>query len=203
MQMYSFEKSDLTILNRSIPELKDKFILSARFKLMEGVDSRIEELTRKFHLSRHQYQEWVYPNLGSIYIVPSLNINQDLRKIHTSQSITIRFLYWILFKIWFAKPLFVIRRIFPSFNFPFRLLKILKIKSYNSEVASKTTVNTFANKNFSTLKILEYFLQLHEDSNGMIKLENEICIESVDVVLDTALRERQLELARKVSQSKL
>lgn len=196
-------KSDLTILNRSIPQLKDKIILSAKFNLVEGVHSRIEKLTRKFHISRHQYQEWVYPNLGSIYIVPSLNINQDLRKIHTKQNIAIMVLYWLLFKIWFTRPLFVIRRLFPSFNFPFRLLKFLKIKSYNSEVASKTTVNTFANKNYSTLELLEYFVQLHKDSNGMIKLENEIYIENIDTVLDPDMRARQLKLASKLSRSKL
>lgn len=196
----NIEKSDLTILNRSIPQLKDKIILSAKFNLVEGVDSRIEKVTRKFHTSRHQYQEWVYPNLGSIYVVPSLNINQDLRKIHTSENIAVMALYWLLFKIWFAKPLFVIRRLFPSFNFPFRLLKILRIKSYNSEVASKTTVNTFANKNYSTLELLEYFVQLYRDSNGMIKLENEIYIENIDEVLDPDMRERQLKLASKLSQ---
>jgi len=41
---------------------------------------------------------------------------------------------------------------------------------------------------------------LYRDSNGMIKLENEIYIENIDEVLDPDMRERQLKLASKLSQ---
>ncbi|WP_052657387.1 FAD-binding protein [Thalassospira sp. HJ] len=187
-------KSEMKIVNRSIPTLQGKIIVRAKFNLKKGTHSQIEKMTRKFHISRHQYQEWVYPNLGSIYIVPGLNINQNMREIHTGRRFFLKYLYFILFKVWFFKPLFIFRRSFPSFNLPFELLKMLKIKTYNSEVASKTTVNTFSNKNYSTLTILEYFLQLREDAGGTIKLENEIYTGNVETVVDPRLRKLQLKI---------
>lgn len=200
--VHNIKKSDMVILNRSVPMLQNKVILKAKFSLKKGSNAKIEKLTRKFHISRHQYQEWVYPNLGSIYIVPSLNINQDMRKFHANRNFCLRYLYYLLFKIWFSKPLFVIRRLFPSYNFPFKLLKLLKIQSYNSEVASKTTVNTFANKNYSTLELLEYIVQLNKDSNGNIKLENEIHLKNLDTILDPDLHERQLQLLNQLNDIK-
>ena len=194
----SITKSKLSISNRSIPTLDGKVILRAKFFLKKGVHRTIEKLTRKYHISRHQYQEWVYPNLGSIYIVPGLNINQTMRQIYTQKNLPLKLLYFFLFKLWFSKPMFLVRRTFPSFNGPFELLRILKIKTYTSEIASKTTVNTFANKNYSTLEILQYFRQLHKDAKGNIRLENEIHTENLDEVVDKKLHHLQLKILEKI-----
>ena len=36
---------------------------------------KLNKKMRKYHINRHQYQEWVYPNLGSIYAVENLDIH--------------------------------------------------------------------------------------------------------------------------------
>ena len=196
---FTYNKEDLNINNRAIKELKDKIIVKAKFETFSESFSKIERLIRRFHISRHQYQEWVYPNLGSVYIVPSLNINEDIRYIHTSTNKILHLIYLIIFKLWFSKPLFMIRRSFPEFNFPFKLLEILKIKSYISHLASKTTVNTFANKNNSSLEILQYMKKLHEDSGRIYKLENEVCKSNISEVVDRKSHQIELEILEDIN----
>tara|TARA_B100000242_G_scaffold293829_1_gene273260 strand:+ start:916 stop:1986 length:1071 start_codon:yes stop_codon:yes gene_type:complete len=196
---FSYNKEELDISNRSIKQLKDKIIVKAKFKTFRESFSKIETLIRRFHISRHQYQEWVYPNLGSVYIVPSLNINEDIRYVHTSTNKFLHFIYFLIFKLWFSKPLFFIRRSFPEFNLPFKLLKNLKIKSYNSRLASKTTVNTFANKNNSSLEILQYMRTLYEDSGRIYKLENEVCKNNISEVEDKKSHQIELEILKEIN----
>ena len=191
-------KSELFIKNRSIPTISGAVVLSAKFALHKFPQTRIERLIRRFHISRHQYQEWVYPNLGSMFIVPSLNINENMRKLHTNHNIFGYILYYVLFKVWYSKPMFLFRRSFPEFNGPFWLMKHANIQSYRSSVASKTTVNTFANKDQSTLEILRYMLQVYTDANSNLNLENEIYLGNDYEIIDEKRHKQELEILRQM-----
>jgi UDP-N-acetylmuramate dehydrogenase len=51
----------------------NEVILDAKFELRKGVNSEIKERMDKFHAARHAYQEYSYPNLGSMF-----SINRDI-----------------------------------------------------------------------------------------------------------------------------
>ena len=189
-----FSVAELTIKNRSIIEFRKSTILKARFKLTAGEQADIERRVRRFHISRHQYQEWVYPNLGSIFIVPSLNINEDMREIYACRPFWLRFTFRFAFKLWFSKPFFLIRRSFPDFNVPFKLLSRINVKPYSHPMASKATVNTFANKGSKSIEILEYFSELYESSKRRYEIENEIFCENIYKVVKEQEFEKSLEI---------
>lgn len=73
-------------------------ILSATFKKTNGDISDIHNKIEKYHIARHLYQEWAYPNLGSIFTTENGIYNE-----FCSQSI----LYKLKYKI--VRGLFLIK----------------------------------------------------------------------------------------------
>ena len=151
----TIEKEDLCFGNRSSSSLEGMIILEASFDFKLGDYDRIEKLTRRFHISRHAYQEWVFPNLGSIFVVPGLDIHLSVidRMAQKGKSLVSKLLRLLIF-IWSFKPFFFIRRSFPEFNFPQKLIRYFHEGCYVSALASKCTINTFSNKGNSSLEII-------------------------------------------------
>ncbi|MCK5402459.1 MAG: FAD-binding protein, partial [Flavobacteriaceae bacterium] len=66
-------------------------IVSARFNFIKGDRLTIAKNVETFHIARHSYQDFVYPNLGSMISIP-INIYQRILK----KDKTYIFKYWLL-----------------------------------------------------------------------------------------------------------
>ena len=192
-------KSDITFKNREAKELKNNIILSARFNFPKGSYSTIEKKVRRFHISRHQYQEWVYPNLGSIFVVPSLNIHKEVLSYskfkHKWKVLFIK----SLIKLFTNRFMFILRRCYPEINFQQLSIKLLNLNSYNNELASRTTINTFTNKKASSMDILKYIYEVYCDTGKKLKIENEIITDSIDKIVSEENYNCELGLLNKIN----
>lgn len=187
-------KKNLVFSNRSAPSLINKFILSAEFQFPRGDHQHIEKKMRRYHISRHQYQEWVYPNLGSIFVVPGLNIHMNvLREMGYRKPITAFFVRFIL-TIWSLKPIFFIRRSFPEFNLPQRLIGYFCGGAYDSILASKCTINTFVNKNATSYDLLKYISSVKNNAGPMVIIENEIITDTISKINNKKQFDNELEI---------
>jgi UDP-N-acetylmuramate dehydrogenase len=54
---------------KSLFQSRDLIILCARFKFFKGNAKKIADNIETFHIARHSYQEFVYPNLGSMFSI--------------------------------------------------------------------------------------------------------------------------------------
>ncbi|NRA15619.1 MAG: FAD-binding protein [Oceanospirillaceae bacterium] len=196
----TLERRDLVFGNRSAPSLQGMVVLESEFNFNLGDHSNIERLTRRFHISRHAYQEWVYPNLGSIFVVPGLDIHFSvIEKFSKSKDAKLAVLCRTLISLWNLKPMFFIRRSFPEFNFPQRLMGFCFNRSYMSDLASKCTINTFANKNHSSLEVIKYMANVKMNTSAGLKIENEIVLDSVASVIN----EEQFKKEKKIIEEEL
>lgn len=67
-------------------------VVSALFNFNSfAVQNNIASKMEVFHIARHSYQEFTYPNLGSMY-----STRQDMYKEILSQSLTQKVIYWAL-----------------------------------------------------------------------------------------------------------
>lgn len=64
-------KDDCKFSHRSsvFKESQSFVIISAKFKLINGDKDKIASKIRTYHIARHSYQEFAYPNLGSLFSV--------------------------------------------------------------------------------------------------------------------------------------
>lgn len=193
------KKDDMYFDNRSAVSLDGMVVLEASFDFKFGEHDCIEKLTRRFHISRHTYQEWVFPNLGSIYVVPSMNIHLSVLDFmaQNGQYLLSRLLQFILL-IWYKRGLFFIRRSFPEFNLPQRLIGHFHRGCYTSSIASNCTINTFTNKGNSSLEIIEYMAEVKMSTSFSLRLENEIIIDSIAKVIDKKQYEREVKIINDV-----
>lgn len=195
----TISKSDITFKNREAKELKNKIILSARFKFPKGCYSVIEKKVRRFHISRHQYQEWVYPNLGSIFVVPSLNIHKEVlgyfKLKHKWKVILIK----LLIKLFTNRFMFILRRCYPEINFQQLSIKLLNLNSYNNQLASRTTINTFTNKKATSTDILNYIHEVFCDTGKKLKIENEIVTDTIYEIVSEDTFNKDITLLKKIN----
>lgn len=196
--LQTLDKSEIEFSNRRSSFNKKDVIISVILRFPKGDLGTIEKKIRRFHISRHQYQEWVFPNLGSIYIIPSLNIHYDI--INKFKSINIfKYLFFkVTIFLWRQKLFFILRRIFPEFNFIQLVMKKFGVNLYMHNNCSKTTPNTFANKNNSSKTILEYYLELKNLLGLKYKLENEPVVDCIHKVLNKNVYNKELDLLKKL-----
>lgn len=159
----------------SVFRKENKYIIvRAKFKLKPGNLNKIAENIEKYHIARHSYQEFVYPNIGSLF---SLNsdiydriINQNNRK-----HVLISKIYKILYKN--------------------RLTKFIKRKRPEQIIFNKMISRFYGNfiitpsiKNLNVLinsgsysmdKIIDHIIDLKKRINGEAIVENEIIIEPI------------------------
>ena len=191
-------KTELKFSNRTSSFAHKDVIVSAKFCFPKGNIITVEKIIRRYHISRHQYHEWVFPNLGSIFIIPSLNIHYDI----INKFKSINFFKYLFFKVtiflWRQKLFFILRRIFPEFNFIQLVMKKFGVNLYMHNNCSKTTPNTFANKNNSSKTILEYYLELKNLLGLKYKLENEPVVDCIHKVLNKNVYNKELDLLKKL-----
>ena len=168
-------KNDLSFSMRDSTFRKsDKFIiLEATFFMKVGRADNIYKNAEKYHIARHLYQEFVYPNLGSTF-TSKLSTYDELSKIDR----TFGFLYYFVKKIFFNKIMRFINRKSPNR----KILNLLverwfKLGLYSSY--SIKNINTFVNRNSNSSEIIEYMYKLKKILRGRIVIENEIVLDSI------------------------
>jgi UDP-N-acetylmuramate dehydrogenase len=172
-----FSKRNSIFLN------SDKIIVSVTFKgINKAPQESIEKKMRVFHAARHSYQEFNYPNLGSIFCLDD-NIHNLLLERGSYWSII---KYKIINYTFYNKFARVFKRKDPT-DFDLTL-KIIKYLSLNLDVSliSKKNLNTFINNDYKTLRLIEHFEKLYDlvDDKTRIKLENEYVNQAVLKVID-------------------
>jgi UDP-N-acetylmuramate dehydrogenase len=157
----------------SIFKNKEWTIISALFKLKKGEMNLISENINKFHIARHSYQDWVYPNLGSLFSTGKSDIYKlILKEKYTFGSI----LYTIMF-FFFKNPIikFVQRKNPNNIIFNYTVKKF-----FNSDkTISNKNLNILVNNNESDKVILEHVINLKSCLPDSVRLENQIITSSL------------------------
>ena len=192
------ERADLVFHNRSAPSLQRCIVLSCGFNFSKGDPLQIEKNMRIFHISRHRSQEWVYPNLGSIFVVPDLNIHGGAMNSLRVMSLLKYYLVLSLVRLWDWMPNFILRRAFPTFNPQVRLLRYFLKGAYASSLCSNCTPNTFVNKDVSALQVLKHILDVKRLCGPNLRIENEVIQDAVLKVTEKKLLARHQNLLHEI-----
>lgn len=172
----TIKKDDLGFTRRSsiLKINSDLFIISARFRVNKGCSEQINKKIDTFHIARHTYQEWVYPNLGSIYSAPN-SIYDNIKSNNKYYYIQL----WLTRKIWFNKIFRIFNRKKPTNK---RLNKLVirntDLSKY-SDLFSHKNLNTLTNKKNTTLNILSFYQELRFLLKDNVFLENELVYKSI------------------------
>ncbi|WP_318514020.1 FAD-binding protein [Photobacterium leiognathi] len=179
LEIYNKEMLNFKRRGSFFKENKNCIILNITFNLKLGDSEDIYKKIERFHIARHKYQEWVYPNLGSIY--------SSERSIYDSSSSCNKYIFKLKFirKIFYGNPIAkYYNRLYPSNE---RLNKLFlshfKMSDF-AEFPSRKNINTFINKNHSTLEIMQYISKLGGVLDSDTYLENELIIEPIFKVID-------------------
>lgn len=153
----------------SIFQNEKYIILEIKFQLEKGNTMLAEKRIEAFHIARHSYQEWVYPNLGSVFVTDT-NVYDSFSKKNKIYKI---FLFAV--KLITNNPIH--KRCFRKV--PSNKLKnILVSKFINnripSDIYSHKSINTFTNKGYKSIDILHYYSEMISSLGKDAKLENEI-----------------------------
>ncbi|PHR11337.1 MAG: hypothetical protein COA41_20265 [Sphingopyxis sp.] len=149
----------------------DYIIVSASFKYPKESTSLSAEKIETFHIARHCYQEFAYPNIGSTF---SARSDFYLELFHESKTYT--FLGYAL-KLIFKNPLSkLINRKKPT-NEHLNLLALKYLNRNNDFVRSKKTLNILINNGKTDfLTLADQIITLRKKLKNDIPLENEIIL---------------------------
>ena len=144
----------------------NEIILRCYFKGNKGDVLTIYNKMSLFHNKRHKYQEWMYPNLGSLF---TKSIYRSLAKKDFSFYI-ISSIYYLIFYKW---KLF--SRESPDNRVWLNNIAVKKFGiSYRKQPFSNKDMNTLVNNGHHTDEILDYINQIQKLLGENIPIENEI-----------------------------
>jgi UDP-N-acetylmuramate dehydrogenase len=165
-------------------------ILSVKFKIEYGDREEIYRATEKYHIARHSYQEFVYPNLGSIF---SSNVYKGL----IGNNVKLKIYMKIVSLLFYNRIARFIKRKRPNSKIKRNIILKKKDLYDCAKYLSIKNINTFINCNFPSNEILECIVKLRETSTIPLIIENEICLSSVDNVIN----EQQYSRAREIKEN--
>lgn len=162
---------------------KDKkyIVVKAAFDFKKGNQDIIARRIEIYHIARHSYQNFAYPNLGSM-----ISMTGDSYKRILKNNSKTYLLYWI-FKIIFRNPIskFIMRKR-PNAE---KMNKLVKFYYSNIE---KTNIKYFlSNKNVNNLintgklnsfELIDYILLTHNSIGKKYYIENEIILNATHQV---------------------
>jgi UDP-N-acetylmuramate dehydrogenase len=151
-------------------------ILRAKFELRNGNRNLIAKNIEKFHLARHSYLDYVYPNLGSI-----ISVSDDAYRTIFSNNFYYATIYWIL-KYGLKNPVskFIMRKNPNNILFNKLLLKYLQEEkniSLNYTLSRKSANYLINDGSVSTQEIVNYVFLIRDLLKKKFHLENEMVIE--------------------------
>ncbi|HHP0481234.1 TPA: UDP-N-acetylmuramate dehydrogenase [Vibrio campbellii] len=168
----SKDECKFSFRNSLFKEDSENFILSAKFDTTKkGNREEIANKMEVYHIARHSYQEFSYPNLGSMF-----STRGDMYKEILSKSFEQKALFWLL-KILLKNPIskFIYRK--KPTNNRFNLL-VNKYYSVNHPLSHKSInilINTGEVDDYS---IIEHTVKMKELFKSETSIENEIYIEN-------------------------
>lgn len=179
---YIDEKGELKNINQAQCEFgyrksffKDSknTITNVTFKFKQGSSSQeIVKRVERYHIARHSYQEFSYPNLGSMF-----SVNQDFYKeIIRNESKTFLLIYFIL-KILTKNPVtkFVNRKSPNSTILNWLILKKITNTKY---IPSRKGMNILINNGqLTTKESFDYIFEIQKRLGNSYHIENESILE--------------------------
>ena len=159
----------------SVFKKEDKYIIvGAKFKLKLGNINKIAENIEKYHIARHSYQEFVYPNVGSLFSMKS-DIYYSIIDQRNRKHVLISKIYRILYKNRITK--FIKRKR------PEQIIFNKMISRYYGNfiiTPSIKNLNVLINSGSDSMdKIIEHIIDLKKRINEDARVENEIIIEPI------------------------
>ncbi|MFJ2331025.1 UDP-N-acetylmuramate dehydrogenase [Pseudomonas helleri] len=154
---------------KSFFKSSNNIITSVRFKFNRSVNNKnIVERVERYHIARHSYQEFSYPNLGSMF-----SVNKDFyRELIKNESKSFLMLYYIL-KILTKNPIskFINRKSPNSSALIWLISKKMKQSNYSP---SKKGMNILINSGqLSTKESFDYIVEIKNKLGDEFHIENE------------------------------
>lgn len=152
---------------------KKYIILKVKFNIVPSNKKLISNEMEKYHIARHSYQEFTYPNLGSMYSVPG-----DIYKPFFIKKLPDKFKYYIL-KVVLKNPItkFFMRKK------PSNLLlnnSALRVQPQLSYPLSHKSINILINTgDNSGINIIEHLGKMKSIYGTGAEVENEIMFDSI------------------------
>ena len=173
IQIKNKEECDFTYRDSLFRSNEELIILSATFQLKTGDCNEIREKIETFHIARHSYQEFVYPNLGSL-----ISINSDIYLALLKNYRLAKCKYFLL-KILFKNPIVkLIKRKKPD-NIVFNDLVQKYVGAFPFE-PSKKSINILVNRGDNTIADLySYMINLDGKLGGEVCIENEFVFDPI------------------------
>lgn len=153
-------------------ENKDWIILSATFKLIPAKQSEIASKIETYHIARHTYQEFAYPNLGSMFAVKGDFYREFVK------NDRLYYLMCYILKILYKNPVmkFIMRKN-PNNNVFHKLIQKYILPTEITHTYSSKSMNVLVNDGISNIdQILDYISLLKENLKAETPIENEIVI---------------------------
>ncbi|WP_316674350.1 FAD-binding protein [uncultured Tolumonas sp.] len=155
-------------------ESKKYIILSVMFDMDVSSDPNYYRKIEQYHISRHSYQEFVLPNIGSVFTAKKC-VYDEFCKVDWKYKI----IYKILIKIFYNKMARFFNRKSPNRSilndFTVKYFKLDKVKN----VFSIKHINMIANQNLNSWDILEYMYSMKQILENRVTLENDIVVDSI------------------------
>jgi len=173
----------------------ENIIISAKFKIIEGDYKIIQEKIESYHISRHSYQEFVYPNLGSL-----ISINKDIYSSLLRDNVYYKYYYFLLKTLYKNPVIKLLKRKKPD-NIVFNNLIQKHLGSFPLE-PSKKSINILLNRGgYQIEEIYEYVINLHDKLDGSISIENEFVFDSI-YKIDKEFEELHYKMQNKLNKIK-
>jgi UDP-N-acetylmuramate dehydrogenase len=167
LQILSANDLGLQYRNSNLREGKLKGIVTkCFFNIKMGIQDEIESKMELFHYKRHKYQDFLYPNLGSMF---SGSIYRELGKGDKVFKF-ISSLYFLLnyeFKIFRRESPINRKWINDIIVRRFNLI-------YDKQPFSNKSINCLVNRGQGTDEMLRYITQINELTKHKVPIENEI-----------------------------
>lgn len=154
-------------------ENKETIIIGAYFSFPKGVQSEIRRRMEVFHIARHSYQDFTFPNLGSLLSIGKENIYKEIFKGDCYFYAMFIFLHLILNNP-FSK--FLRRKRPNSELLNILFIKFLRKNSIDIEtMISNKSINILVNDGKFKGDSYEYYMKMLYDLSGnKFTVENEI-----------------------------
>lgn len=165
----TYSAKDIGLTHRSSilrKQQSDTFVYACRFKLQKGNEKSIYSKMEVFHAKRHRYQDFMYPNLGSIF---SGSPYRAMAKKDLVYGFALRVFMFLGYKIQVLGRESPINR---------RWINNLAVKrfnlTYSKQPFSDKTINCLVNRGQGTDEMVRYIRELETIINDRAPLENEV-----------------------------
>ncbi len=179
--LVEFKRKDCNFKQRSslFREKRNLLIVAAEFQLSK--DKSIDYLERiaNFHTARNCYQEYVLPNMGSVFTAKRC-VYEELANVDWKYKIK-KALWMRLYHNRWSRFLYLR-------NPNRKKLNDMTIKHFDlqsvSKVISSKHINMFANKNATSWDMIDYIFRMQEILQEKVELENEIVRDNIIKVVN-------------------